>query len=179
LNGHKLTKKRTNGTANDGTFFCAWRRGFDGGPGAAFGDDVGMETQDRPLLEGAITGSIIDSFRDVHRELGFGYREFIYALALQRDLVAKGHRVDREVAVMVYFRGEPLARQTLDVIVDQKVVVEIKSTELLHPSADLQLFSYLCSTNMEVGLLLHFGREPKFHRVICENRLKRRKELSP
>jgi GxxExxY protein len=134
-----------------------------------------MNTARTPLLDGAITGPILDSFRDVHRELGFGYREFIYALALERDLVAKGYRVEREVAVMVYYRGEPLARQTLDMIVDQKVVVEIKATEHLHPAANLQLFSYLCATNLEVGLLLHFGREPDFHRVICENRLKHRR----
>jgi GxxExxY protein len=88
-----------------------------------------MGTQDRTLLAGATTRAILDSFRDVHRELGFGYREFIYALALERDLVGKGHRVDREVAVMVYYRGEPLARQTLDMIVDQKVIVENKATE--------------------------------------------------
>jgi GxxExxY protein len=74
---------------------------------------------------------------------------------------------------MVFFRGEPLARQTLDMIVDQKLVLETKATESLHPSATLQLYSYLCATRLEVGLLLHFGREPKFHRVIYENRFKR------
>ena len=58
-------------------------------------------------------------------------------------------------------------------IVDEKLVVETKAMERLHPSASKQLFSYLCSTNLEVGLLLHFGREPKFHRVICENHVKR------
>jgi GxxExxY protein len=126
------------------------------------------------LLERQLTRSIIGSCFDVHNQLGFGYREYIYALALERDLVAKGHRVDREVAVMVYFRREPLARQTLDRIVDEKVVVEIKATERLHPAGNLQLFSYLCATNLEVGLLLHFGRQPKFYRVVCENRLKHR-----
>ena len=133
----------------------------------------GMAAQDHQLLEGAITGSILDSFRDVHRGLGFGYREYIYALALERDLVAKGHRVEREVAVMVYYRGQPLAKQTLDMIVDEKVVVEAKAAERLHPSAHLQLFGYLCATDLEVGVLLHFGREARFHRVICENHLKR------
>ena len=126
------------------------------------------------LLEERLTRAVIRSLFDVHGELGFGYREFIYALALERDLVAKGHRVDREVAVMVYFRGEPLARQTLDMIVDERLVVEIKTGLHLHPSASLQLFSYLCTTNFEVGLLLHLGEEPKFSRVIYENRLKRR-----
>ena len=128
--------------------------------------------RDGGLLEERLTHSVIGSFFDVHRELGFGYRERIYALALERALIAKGHRVDREVAVMVYFRGEPLARQTLDMIVDEKVVIENKSSERLHPSSSEQLFSYLCATTLEVGLLMHFGRDPKFYRYICENRLK-------
>lgn len=81
------------------------------------------------LLEADLTGSVIGSFFDVYGELGFGYREFIYALALERDLKAKGHRADREVAVMVYYRGEPLARQTFDMIVDEKLIIEIKAGE--------------------------------------------------
>ena len=125
------------------------------------------------MLEEALTRSVIGAFYDVHRALGFGFREYIYALALERDLVAKGHRVDREVPVTVHYRGEPLARQTLDMIIDEKLVLEIKATERLHPEATTQVFSYLCSTNLEVGLLLHFGREAKVHRVIYENRLKR------
>lgn len=124
------------------------------------------------LIEKATTGAIIGSFYDVHAALGFGYRELIYSLALERDLRAKGHQVDREVAVMIHFRGEPLARQTLDMVVDQKVIVEAKSTEALHPDADRQLFGYLCASTLEVGLLLHFGRRAKFHRVIHENKYK-------
>ena len=126
------------------------------------------------LLEERLTRAVIASFFDVHRALGYGFREYIYTLALERDLIARGHRVAREVAAMVFFRGEPLARQTLDIIVDDVLVLEIKSTERLRFSGTLQLFSYLTATNLQVGLLLHFGREPKFHRVVCENRLKRR-----
>ena len=126
------------------------------------------------MIEEGLTRSVIGSFYDVHRELGFGYRELIYCSALERALVKKGHRVDREVAVMVYFRGEPLARQTLDMVIDDKLVVETKSTERLHPESTRQLFGYLCATNLELGLLLHFGRQPKFHRVIYENRFKHR-----
>src|SRR5690348_7087447 len=102
-----------------------------------------------PLLEEHLTHAVIGSFFTVHRTLGYGYREYIYSLALERELVARGHRVAREVAVLVYYRGEPLARQTLDMLVDDKLVVEIKAAERLHPSATLQLFSYLCSTNLE------------------------------
>jgi GxxExxY protein len=130
------------------------------------------------LLEEALTRSVIGAFYEVHRELGFGFREYLYALALERELVAKGHRVDREVGVMVHYRGEPLAWQTIDMIVHERLVLEIKATERLAPTASTQLFSYLCSTNLEVGLLLHFGREPKFYRVICENRVKRHRRVS-
>lgn len=75
---------------------------------------------------------------------------------------------------MVYFKGAELAWQTLDMIVDERLVIETKATEFLHPGARHQLFSYLSATRLEVGLLLHFGRQPKFQRVICENRLKGR-----
>ena len=125
------------------------------------------------MFEEELTRSVIGVFYNLHRALGFGFREHIYALGMEKDLVAKGHRVDREVPVMVYHRGEPLATQILDVLVDEKLVLEIKATERLHPTATSQLFSYLCATKLEIGLVLHFGRESKFHRVICENRLKR------
>jgi len=134
-----------------------------------------MTAKTRDLLSAELTEAVIGSFYDVHRQLGFGFREYIYDLALERDLVAKGHHVEREVSVMVFFRGEPLARHTLDMIIDQKLVIEIKSTEFLRPNATSQLFSYLHATNLELGLLLHFGREPKFYRVLYENRLRLRR----
>ena len=126
------------------------------------------------LLHAATTGAIIESFYEVHRELGFGFRELIYSLALERVLIAKGHKVDREVAVMVYFRGEPVTRQTIDMIVDDKVLVENKARKHLPDDATEQPFSYLCATDLEVGLLLHFGRKPRFYRLFFENRFKQR-----
>lgn len=130
---------------------------------------------DKPLLHGAITGSIIDSFFETHRELGFGFREYIYGRALERLLIAKGHKVEREVRVMVYFRGEPLAYERMDMVVDGAVVVENKAREPLDPEAHGQLFTGLAATNLEVGLVLHFGKKPRFFRVFFENRFKHRK----
>ena len=66
-------------------------------------------------MEGPITHSVIGGFLAVHDALGFGFREFIYSLALEKELTVRGHRVEREVAVVVYYRGELLARQTLAV----------------------------------------------------------------
>src|SRR4029079_189027 len=105
----------------------------------------------KPLVHGDITASIIDSFFDVHKELGFGFREYIYTRALERLLVAKGHKVEREIAVMVYFRGDLLAYERMDMLVDGAVVIETKAREPLDPDGQGQLFAGLSATNLEVG----------------------------
>jgi hypothetical protein len=84
----------------------------------------------------------IGAFYDVPRGLGFGFREYLYALALERDLVAR-------------VLGSIVRSQSWSIIEESH---------------------YLCATKLEVGLLLHFGREPKFYRVICENRVKRHRK---
>jgi GxxExxY protein len=122
------------------------------------------------LIEEALTRSIIGAFYTVYTKLGFGFLEHLYVKALERELRARGHTVAREVCVRVMYDGEELGTQRLDMIVDGKVVVEIKSTYELHKAAVRQLFSYLRGTTLEVGLLLHFGPEPKFHRVYCKNK---------
>jgi GxxExxY protein len=128
------------------------------------------------LLAAETTGAIIGSFLDVRRTLGVGFRERIYALAMERDLRAEGHRVDREVPVVVYFRGQPLASQRIDMIVDETVVVETKAGADFHLEGQPQVLSYLAATTLEVGLLLHFGRKPRYRRFIFENRLKKLSE---
>jgi hypothetical protein len=59
-----------------------------------------------------------------------------------------------------------ITHQRLDMVVEHRVVVELKSTERLHPDAERQLLGYLHATTLQVGLLLHFGRSGKFRRVI-------------
>ena len=74
-----------------------------------------MTSSRPPLLEAETTKPIIEIFRDGHRTFGFGCREHIYRLAIERDLRRLGHLVEREVDVIVYYRGEPLVRQRLDI----------------------------------------------------------------
>jgi GxxExxY protein len=138
--------------------------------------DLRWETQREVpvLLHEEITHSIIGSCFDVHRELGCGFREYIYVRALERDLIRKGHRVEREVWITVYFRGEPLAEERMDMLVDGKVLVETKAGARLDPEVHDQTFSYLMGTDIELALIVHFGRQAKVHRVLAENRLKTR-----
>ena len=116
------------------------------------------------LIHEPLTRSVIGAFYEVYNTLGFGFLEHIYILALERELRSRGHQVRRESGVCVMYKGEELAYQRLDMIVDDVLIVEVKSTVELHKGAKRQVYNYLRAANLEVGLLLHFGPEPKFYR---------------
>jgi GxxExxY protein len=119
------------------------------------------------LIEERLTHSVIGAFFDVYNTLGYGFLEHLYVRAMEEELHARGHRVAREVSVRVMYNGIVLGLQRLDLIVDDKIVVEAKASSELHKSASRQLYNYLRATNLKIGLLLHFGPEPTFHRIIC------------
>jgi len=121
------------------------------------------------LLHERLTHSVIAAFYEVYNSLGCGFLESLYMTALERELRTRGHDVSRELSVRVRYKGEDLGSQRLDMVVDDVLVIEAKSTHVLHPSAIRQLYNYLRATNLELGLLLHFGPRPQFYRVICEN----------
>jgi GxxExxY protein len=112
-----------------------------------------------------LTHSVIGAFFEVYNILGAGYLEQLYVAALTRELRARGHLVECEVSVPVWYKGEVIGCQRLDLLVDRVVVVETKSTHELHPSAKRQVYNYLRGTGLGVGLLLHFGPEPRFYRM--------------
>ena len=118
------------------------------------------------LLDERLTYAIIGAFFDVYNYLGFGFLENIYKNALERELRARDHRVAREVYVPVYYKGDLIGRQRIDMIVDERVVVEAKSTYALQPIAVRQLRNYLRASNLRVGLLLHFGPAANYERCV-------------
>lgn len=124
------------------------------------------------LLDGDLTGSVIGAFFEVYNTLGYGFLEHVYAMALERELRARGHEVGREVVVMVFYKDHELTNQRIDMIVDRRLIVEIKAVERLPPAAHRQIQSYLHSTLLQVGLLLHFGPRPKFYRFVSTSRRK-------
>ena len=84
------------------------------------------------LIHEGLTRSVIGAFFEVSRTLGFGFLEHVYVASLTRELHDRGHEVGREVSVPVLYKGEEVTRQRLDMIVDGKLIVEIKSTRILH-----------------------------------------------
>ena len=126
-----------------------------------------MAIEDLPCSD--ITGDVITAFFRAYDALQFGYLESTYAAALTHELRRMGRRVSREFLVEVVYDGVVISHHRLDMVVDEKVVLEIKATYALHPIAERQLRSYLRSTRLEVGLLLHFGPKAYFKRVVALN----------
>jgi GxxExxY protein len=124
------------------------------------------------LAEQELTGEINRIFFRVYNKFGFGFVETPYVLAMERELRAAGFNVAREASVRLYYDGVELCQYRLDLVVNGKVLIEIKACERLHPAHRRQVMNYLRATSLEVGLLLHFGPTPKFERFYCPNSTK-------
>ena len=105
-----------------------------------------------------ITGSIIDSAMRIHTALGPGLFESVYEVVLERDLVRRGFSVERQKELGFEFEGLRFENAfVLDLLIDSKVVVEIKSVERLAPVFEKQLQTYLRLTDCRAGLLINFN----------------------
>jgi GxxExxY protein len=116
-----------------------------------------------------LTGKILRAFFQLHKEMGFGFSEKVYESALEVLLQETGLVPARQKEILVYYHGRVVGEYKADMIVNEVVLLEIKSVEKLIDAHDAQLLNYLKSTEFEVGLLLNFGRQAEFHRKIYDN----------
>ena len=119
------------------------------------------------LAEGRLTRQIIGSFFDVYNELGYGFLERVYREAFRIVLAERGFAVRCEVPVDIQFHGQHIGTYRADMIVDDRVIIELKAGAALPPGSKAQLLNYLRLSGREVGLLLFFGPTPEFQRVIA------------
>ncbi len=129
-------------------------------------------TQGR-LLHAETTRRILATFFDVYNELGAGFLESVYRTALAQALAATRMGVDLEVPIDVFFRHAVIGRFYADLVVENRVVVEVKAVRRFAPEHQTQLSHYLRATAMEVRLLLNFGPRPAFKRLVYSNARKR------
>ncbi len=105
-----------------------------------------------------ISGDVLNLALRMHRELGPGLLESVYEIILAAKLTAMGYRVDRQRPIDVEYDGLRFdAAFRIDLIVDDRLLVEIKSVERLNPAHGKQLLTYLRLTKQPVGLLINFG----------------------
>lgn len=117
------------------------------------------------MIHEELTYAVIGAFFEVYNALGYGFLENVYMNALELELRWRGHRVAREVWITVMYKGFEVGKQRIDMLVDQVLVVEGKSSYKLPERATRQLYNYVCAMKVDVGLLLHFGPDPQFFRV--------------
>lgn len=123
-------------------------------------------TTGRPLLHGELTREIIGAFFEVYRILRPGYLESTYAGAMALELTERGIAFEREARLEVFYKGRVAGVYRPDIFVDRRVVVELKATRAVGDADKRQLIHYLRATNTRLGLLLHFGPEANFFRII-------------
>jgi GxxExxY protein len=104
-----------------------------------------------------MTGKIIGAAIEVHRILGCGLLETIYAQALCIEFMERGIAFERETMVETFYKGHKLKGQRIDLLVEKEVVVELKSTRSLPEFAMAQTLSYLKATGLKRALIINFG----------------------
>ena len=124
------------------------------------------------MLHGNITEQIIKTFYKVYNTLGSGFLERVYENALVIELKALGLGVNQQHPISVYYGSEVVGEYFADLLVQGCVIVELKAADKLRSEHTSQLTNYLKATNLEVGLLLNFGSDPEFKRIVFSNQKK-------
>lgn len=124
------------------------------------------------MIEEELTGRIIKAFYKVYNTLGHGFIESVYHNAMILELVDHGLIVETEKPIVVYYEGRVVGTFSADLLVNSTVMIELNAAESIHPAHEAQLINYLRATEIEVGLLLNFGKKPEFKRKYFSNEKK-------
>ena len=119
------------------------------------------------LIHGEITGEIIAASCEVWRVLGYGFLEKVYENALARELKRRSLQVIQQSEIDVYYKGGQVGMYLADLIVEGKVLVELKAERELHIRHEAQVLNYLKATQIKVGMLINFGeRKCEWKRLV-------------
>lgn len=113
------------------------------------------------------TDRIIAAFYEVYHTLGYGFLEQVYQNALYLELKKAGFECATQQKIQVFYKGYGVGYYVADMVVDNKIILELKAVEDLCPAHEYQLINYLRATKMRVGLLLNFGKRPQVKRKVC------------
>jgi GxxExxY protein len=125
-----------------------------------------MTTDKKNFKYKDLTEKVIKGFYEVYNELGAGFLESVYENALA--IVLKDHslQVEQQYPIPVKFRGKIIGDFKADILVDDKVIVELKAVKRIIDAHKSQIINYLKASDIEVGLLLNFGLKPEVKRFI-------------
>jgi len=127
------------------------------------------------LLHKEITEKIIKSYYKVYNKLGYGFLEKVYENAISIELRKNGFEVKCQYPINVFYDSEIVGEYYADIIVNDLIVIELKAANALLKEHENQLINYLKATEIELGLLLNFGKGAEFKRKIFMNKYKKTK----
>jgi GxxExxY protein len=122
------------------------------------------------LLHRDITNKIIKAFYNVYNSLGYGFLEKVYENAMMIELRKMDLQVQKQVPIKVYYEEQLVGQYYADIMVEKTIIVELKAAEGLCEEHEFQLINYLKATELEIGLLINFGKTPQFKRKIFTNK---------
>ena len=132
-----------------------------------------MDKNAHHLKHAGLTEKVIQVFYAVYNELGFGFLESVYENALAIALTDAGFSVSQQASIPVYFRGRQVGDFRCDLLVENKVILELKAVKDIAPEHIAQALNYLKATEVEVALILNFGERPRFKRLVFDNERKK------
>ena len=135
-----------------------------------------MYADEHGLMHRDLTEKLIGIFFNIYNELGHGFLESVYEQAFSVSLAESDIFFQRQVAVPVWFHGQRIGDFRADLLVEEKVIVELKAGRLIDSSWEKQLLNYLRATDVEIGMLFNFGPKAEFRRYIFENEKKNPRE---
>ncbi|MBV6419089.1 MAG: hypothetical protein DAHOPDDO_00299 [Ignavibacteriaceae bacterium] len=124
-------------------------------------------------LHKELTSKIIQAFYKVYNTLGYGFLEKVYENAMRIELNKMGIFVEQQKNIKVYYESEMIGDYFADLLIEKLVIVELKAAENICEEHEAQLLNYLKATDVEVGLLLNFGKMPEVRRKIFINKNKK------
>jgi GxxExxY protein len=116
-----------------------------------------------------LTEIIIKAFFNVYNSLGYGFLEKVYENSMMIELQSLGLNCEKQKPISVFYKSTQVGEYFADIIVEDKVILELKAAEGIIEEHEAQLLNYLKATEIEVGLLFNFGKKPQFKRQIFEN----------
>ncbi|MES2332612.1 MAG: GxxExxY protein [Bacteroidota bacterium] len=121
------------------------------------------------LLYNDITSKVLKAYYAVYNKLGFGFLEKVYENAMLVELMEMNIFCERQKPIKVFYKNRIVGEYFADIIIENKIILELKAAEGLAIEHESQLINYLKATEMEVGLLLNFGKKPEFKRKLFTN----------
>ena len=122
-------------------------------------DETQIRAAEKDYSLKPVTEQIIGAAFEVHNFLGFGFLERVYQRAMQVELQARGVKVELEPKIQVRFKGVIVGDYAADLLVEEKIIVELKTDTAYQSIHECQLLNELRGTGIRLGYLINFGRE--------------------